>query len=107
MNRTMNHERRRIQMPPPVLPAGDNLPLMIDLDQVLGRDLGKGDPERIHPEGGRGDGVADGDVARYTFFEAVFGKDAEGQGEAGFEVFAFFLFGGGGGWAGDGGFYPC
>ena len=35
------------------------------------------------------DGVAEGDVPGYAFVEAVFAEDAEGGGEAAFEVVAF------------------
>jgi hypothetical protein len=44
------------------------------------------------------DGVAECDVAGYAFVEAVFAEDAEGGGQAAFEVLAFFVLVGEGWW---------
>ena len=81
-------------MPLPLLAAADDLAGMINLDQMRGYDLRKGDPKRVHPKGRRVDWVADGDVACYTLLEAVFAEDAKGECEAVFEIVALLELGG-------------
>ena len=53
---------------------------MVDEDQVGFGDEAEGSAEGVHPEAVRLYGVAKGDVAGYTFVEAVLAEDAEGGG---------------------------
>lgn len=99
MNRAMDHKRRRIQQPD--LPAPNHLAIMIDMYQIAPLHERESDAERVHPEGVRIDGIADGDVAGDAFVEAVFAEDAQGGGEAALEVFALFVFVGEFGGAGE------
>lgn len=94
------HERRRVKQP--VLPAVNHRPTLVHLDQVAAPHLRKGAPERVHPEGVRADGVADGDVAGDALVEAVLAEDAEGEGEAALEVVALGVLVGEGGGFGEG-----
>lgn len=61
VNSRVDHERRRVEQP--AGSAIDHFPGVADLDQIGGFDLRKGDAKRVHPEGGRVDGVAQGDVS--------------------------------------------
>lgn len=74
VNRAVNHKRRRIQQPP--LTAPDNLSRMIDLDEVAAFHERERETEGVDPEGVRVDRIADGDVPRDAFVEAVFGEDS-------------------------------
>lgn len=90
MHRRMNHIRCRIQQAarPPI----DDLPVVVHQDEVTALDQAEGHAERVHPEGGRVDGVAECYVACDTFVVAQFAEDAEGEGEAAFQVGSFFVF---------------
>ena len=65
----MDHEGSRIQQSH--ISTGDDLPLMVDLDQVALLDEGKRNSERVDPECCGIDRIAQGDVSSDTFIEAV------------------------------------
>jgi hypothetical protein len=69
----------------------DDFSRMIDLDQITGFDLAKGNTEWVHPECVRIDRITQGDVTGDTLIEAVLAEDAEGSGEAALEVLAFLI----------------
>ncbi len=71
------------------------------LDEIAGSDQGEGDAEGVDPEGGRVDGVAEGDVPGDAFVVAKFAEDAEGEGEAAFQIGALGVFVREGGWGGE------
>lgn len=53
---------------------------MVDENQVGFGDEAEGAAEGVHPEAVGLHGVAEGDVAGYTFVEAVLAEDSEGGG---------------------------
>jgi len=84
-----------------VLAAADDFAGVVDEDEVGFGHEAEGAAEGVHPEAVGLYGVAERDVAGDTFVEAVFAEDAEGGGEAAFEVFALFVLvgeGWGSGW---------
>jgi hypothetical protein len=84
-----------------VLAAADDFAGVVDEDEVGFGHEAEGAAEGVHPEAVRLDRVAERDVAGDAFVEAVFAEDAEGGGQAAFEVFALFVFvgeGWGAGW---------
>jgi hypothetical protein len=81
-----------------VVAAIDDLAGGVDLDQVARLDQGEGQAERVDPEGGGVDGVAEGDVAGDAFVVAELAEDTEGEGQAAFEVGTFFVLVREGGW---------
>ena len=99
MHRRMNHIRRGIQQPTraPI----DDLPIVIDEDQIRALDHAERHAERVHPEGGRVDGVAERDVARDTFVVAQLAEDAEGERQPAFQVGSFLVFVGEAWWGGE------
>lgn len=99
MNRSVNHVRRCVQQS--VFAAVDDFAGVVDEDEVGFGHQAESAPEGVHPEAVRVDRVAEGDVAGYAFVEAVFAEDAEGGGEAAFEVVAFGVFVGEGWGAGE------
>ena len=64
MDRGVDHEGCSVEEAdrPPV----EDLAFMADLDEVGGFDLREGDAERVHPEGGGVDRVAESDVAGHA-----------------------------------------
>jgi len=82
-----------------VFAAADHFARMVDEDQVGFCYQAEGVAERVHPEAVRLHRVAEGDVAGDAFVEAVFAEDAEGGGQAAFEVFALFVLVGEGWWS--------
>lgn len=99
MNGRVDHVRRRVQQP--VLSTIDDFARVVDEDEVGLGHQAESAPEGVYPEAVWVHGVAERDVARYTFVEAVFAEDAEGGGEAAFEVVAFGVFVGEGWGAGE------
>lgn len=89
VDRAVDHVRGRVEQS--VLAAANHLPGVVDEDQVGFGDEAERAPERVHPEAVWLHGVAQRDVARHALVEAVFAEDAEGGGEAAFEVFALFV----------------
>lgn len=89
MHRRVDHVRRRVQQPAGA--AIDDLPVMIDEDQIAALDQAERHAERVHPEGGGIDRVAECDVARDALVVAQFAEDAEGEREAAFQVCALFV----------------
>ena len=100
MNRRVNHVRRRVEQS--VLAAVDDSAGVVDEDEVGFGYEAESPAEGVHPEAVWLDGVAEGDVAGDAFVEAVFAENAEGGGEAAFEVVAFGVFVCEGWWAGGG-----
>lgn len=90
MDRRVDHVRRGIEQPAGA--ARDDLPVVVDLDEIGRLDLGEGDAEGVDPEGGRVDGVAQGDVARDAFVEAILAEDAECGGQSALQVLALLVF---------------
>lgn len=89
MDGRMDHKRRSVQHT--IRPTSNDGTFMIDLDQIGRLDQGESETERIHPKGRGIDGIANGDVSRDAFVEAVFAEDAEGGSEAALEVLALFF----------------
>jgi hypothetical protein len=74
-----------------VLAAADDFAGVVDEDEVgLGHEA-EGAAEGVHPEAVGLHGVAERDVAGDAFVKAVFAEDAEGGGQAAFEVFALLV----------------
>ena len=70
VNGTVDHERGGIQQPH--VATVDDLPVVVDLDEIALLDEGEGNTERVDPEGGRVDGIPQRDVSRDALIEAVF-----------------------------------
>ena len=99
MHRRMNHIRRGVQQP--AWTTINNLPIVIDKDQIRALDHAERHAERVHPEGGGVDGVAERDVARDTFVVAQLAEDAEGERQPAFQVGSFLVFVGEAWWGGE------
>ena len=63
-----------------VLAAANYFSLVVDENQFGFGDEAEGAAEGVHPEAVGLHGVAEGDVAGYTFVEAVLAEDSEGGG---------------------------
>lgn len=63
----------------------------------------KGNAERVHPERSRVNGIAQRDVTRDAFVEALFGEDAKRSGQTALEILALLVFVGEDGGFGEGG----
>jgi len=85
----VDHERSLVEKP--VLTAIEHVAFFVDKDEVRFVDQAEGVTEWVNPETVVVHGVADRDVACYSFVESIFAKDAEGGGQAAFEVFALFI----------------
>lgn len=102
VDRGVDHEGGGVEQSLRAGLVGEDLALVRDEEEGLGLDQGEVQPEGIHPEAVRAEGVAHGDVARDAFVETQLREDAEGLGESEFEEGAFFVLGGKGGRAGEG-----
>lgn len=78
VDRRVDHVRGGVEQA--VLAAADDFSGVVDEDQVGFGDEAEGSAERVHPEAVGLHGVAEGDVAGYTFVEAVLAEDSEGGG---------------------------
>jgi hypothetical protein len=74
-----------------VLAAADDFAGVVDEDEVGFGHEAEGAAEGVHPEAVGLHGVAERDVAGDALVEAVFAEDAEGGGQAAFEVFTLFV----------------
>lgn len=85
----VDHERGFVEEP--VLAAVEDVALLVDQNEVGFVDQAEGVAEWVHPEAVRVYRVAHCNVTCYSFVESVFAEDAEGGGEAAFEVVALFV----------------
>lgn len=90
MDRRMDHKRRSIEQLH--RSTGDDLSLMVHLDQVRHLDQRERNAEGIHPERSGVDWVAESDVSSDAFVEAEFSEDAEGGCQAPFQIFPLLIF---------------